>query len=181
MSRFYTIGHSTRSIAEFIELLRSGVSLLVDVRRYPGSRRHPQFNREALSESLAAAGIEYLHAPSLGGRRNADEHSPNTFWRNASFRGYADHMGTAEFQQALEQVERLGSEKTVSVMCAEAMPWQCHRQMIADALVARGHEVLHILSDRRLDAHELNPAAAVDRQGNITYPAAAGTQATLFD
>jgi uncharacterized protein (DUF488 family) len=186
MSTIYTIGHSTKPIEDFIELLQSaGVTLLVDVRRYPGSRRHPQFNREALAASLLAVGIDYQHTPSLGGRRTADQESVNTFWRSASFRGYADHMASAEFQGALQNLEHAAENRAVAVMCAESVPWHCHRQMIADALVARGHAVRHILTTKRFDLHELNSAAVAGEDGQLTYPAPAAQQATeqvsLFD
>jgi uncharacterized protein (DUF488 family) len=182
MSSIYTIGHSTRTSPEFLELLQSvEIRALVDVRRYPGSKRHPQFNREALAETLAAADVDYHHAPDLGGRREAAEDSANSFWRNASFRAYADYMATQEFRDALQRVEALAQRQRVAIMCAEAVPWRCHRQLIADALVARGHEVHHILSLARADTHELSAGAVRGAQGNLTYPGTTGIQPTLFE
>src|SRR5688500_6609872 len=145
-SPIYTIGHSTRTLEAFLGLLaREDIRFLFDVRRFPGSRRHPQFASAALAAELRAAGIEYRHMPSLGGRRDADPLSRHVGWRNASFRGYADHMATAEFQAALDEVIEVGERIPATVMCAEAVPWRCHRNLIADALVARGREVRHIL------------------------------------
>jgi uncharacterized protein (DUF488 family) len=182
MSLVHTVGHSTRSFPEFLALLRSaGVTMLVDVRRFPGSRRYPQFNRENLSESLRTEGIEYIHAPELGGRRRADPDSKYLFWRNESFRAYADYMSTPEFNAALDGLAMLAGDKNVAVMCAEAVPWRCHRQLIADALVARGHEVRHILSETRRDVHELNPGAVVLPDQRVIYPGPRPTQATLFE
>ncbi len=179
----FTIGHSTRSIEELIDLLaRNGVKRLVDVRRFPGSRRHPHFNRESLSPSLAGAGIDYRHAPALGGRRGAaDPASPNTGWRNASFRAYADHLSTPEFRDALDAVLEDARQGPVAIMCAEAVPWRCHRQLISDALVARGVPVRHILSDAEPTPHELNEMAKGDEDGGVTYPGAAPEQRELFD
>lgn len=179
----FTIGHSTRSVEEFLGLLtRNGIRTLVDVRRYPGSKRHPHFNREALAVSLEAAGIGYRHEPELGGRRgNPRPDSPNTGWRNASFRAYADHLGTPAFRAALDRVLRDAGEAPVAIMCAEAVPWRCHRQLISDALVGRGHTVRHIISDAEPGIHELNEMARVDDHGEITYPVATPPQRELFD
>jgi len=140
----------------------------VDVRRFPGSRRHPHFGKEALRAGLVAAGISYRHEPDLGGRREPRPDSPNTAWRVAGFRGYADHMASREFQSALA---RLVAEPHVptAVMCAEAVPWKCHRQLIADALVARGVEVVHLLGRGQRQAHVLNPAAALLGDGALVY------------
>jgi uncharacterized protein (DUF488 family) len=177
----YTVGHSTRDAAELIELLRlNGVDLLVDVRRFPGSRRHPHFNREPLAAELDAAGIAYRHAPELGGRRDGRPDSPNTAWRNAGFRAYADYMGTPEFQAALDQVIHAAATRTVALMCAEAVPWRCHRNLISDSLTGRDIEVRHILGDASPPVHELNPAARVDRDGGITYPVEPPPQQELF-
>jgi uncharacterized protein (DUF488 family) len=157
----WTIGHSTRALDELIGLLReNGIQRLADVRRYPGSRRYPHFSRESLSRSLADAGIEYVHVPSLGGRREPEVDSPNTAWRNAQFRGYADHMGTPEFRAAIDAL--IGDPRRTAVMCAEAVPWKCHRNLIADELVRRGHEVIHILGSRSTQPHALNPMARVE-------------------
>lgn len=179
---FYTIGHSTRAIEELIELLSSnGVRCLVDVRRYPGSRRYPQFNREVLARSLETAGIRYQHEPALGGRRgSADEDSPNTGWRNASFRAYADHLASQEFRAALDAVIDDARERPVALMCAEAVPWRCHRQLISDVLVARGYAVAHIISNARPRHHELNDMARVAESGVVTYPGPEPPQQDLF-
>lgn len=151
--------------------------LLVDVRRFPGSRRHPQFAREALSRALEAAGIAYRHEPDLGGRRQPRPSSPNGAWRNDAFRGYADHMATPDFAAALERL--LQSPAGTAILCAEAVPWRCHRQLIADALVARGAEVSHILGPGRRQPHALHADAHVAPGGAVTYPAR-GRQGGLF-
>lgn len=158
----YTIGHSTRGIDELLALLgEHGVETLVDVRRFPGSRRHPQFSREAFAASLAAAGIDYVHEPDLGGRRQPRPDSPNTAWRVAAFRGYADHMTSAEFGAAFERLlERAARSRSV-ILCAEAVPWRCHRRLIADAAVAAGVEVTHILGQGRAERHLLDANAAL--------------------
>ncbi|HET9708218.1 MAG TPA: DUF488 domain-containing protein [Gemmatimonadales bacterium] len=168
----YTIGHSTREFPEFLRLLESqGIGHLVDVRRYPASRRHPQYARAALEEALLAAGIAYTHEQDLGGRRQPRPDSPHSGWRSPSFRGYADYMDTDAFQAALGRLIALASESRTAVMCAEAVPWRCHRQLIADALVARGHDVGHILSETRVDAHRLTPFARIESDGRVRYPA----------
>jgi uncharacterized protein (DUF488 family) len=165
-----TIGHSTRPLDEFLALLTANrVQVLFDVRRYPGSRRHPQFSRDALAATLDGAGIEYHHEPRLGGRRDPVPGSPNVNWRSASFRGYADHTATAEFKAALQGVVDAGRERVVAVMCAEAVPWRCHRQLIADALVARSIAVEHILGPGPRKMHELNPAARHTPEGHLVY------------
>jgi uncharacterized protein (DUF488 family) len=182
MRRFYTIGHSTRSAAEFLDLLLgAAVQLLVDVRRYPGSRRHPHFNREPLRELLRPAGISYLHLPELGGRRTAVPASLNGFWRNASFRAYADYMSTPEFAAALRRLESLPAQQSPVLLCAEAVPWRCHRQLIADALVARGHEVQHILAAHRSERHALHPGARLNTEGSLVYPAMLDGQSSIFE
>ncbi len=182
MTRLFTIGHSTRPVDELIELLeRHRVRTLVDVRRFPGSRRHPQYNRDALARSLAGRGIRYRHAPGLGGRRGRpDAASPNTGWRNASFRAYADHLATAEFRSALDQVLEDAAAAPVALMCAEAVPWRCHRQLIADALVVRGHAVRHITSGAEPAPHALNEMARPDGAGGLTYPGEPPAQRELF-
>jgi uncharacterized protein (DUF488 family) len=163
-----TIGHSTRPVGELVAiLLEAGVRRLVDVRRYPVSRRHPQFSRDALARSLADAGIAYQHEPHLGGHRESRPDSPNTAWRDA-FRGYADHMATPEFQAALARVAALAH---AAVMCAEADPRRCHRQLLADALVLRGVPVRHLLEHGRSEEHRVHPRA-VQNEGRIVYPAA---------
>lgn len=159
--RVYTIGHSTRALDELIRLLReSAVQRLGDVRRFPGSRRYPHFSRESLGRELPANGIEYIHVPELGGRRDARPDSPNTALNNGQFRGYADHMATAEFRVALDAL--LASEKTTAMMCAEAVPWRCHRNFIADELLRRGHEVVHIIGFGATKKHSMNELASVE-------------------
>ncbi len=168
----WTIGHGNRPAAEFIRLLGAhGVRLLADIRTLPRSRRHPQFDREALPASLAAAGIAYLHLPKLGGLRRPRADSVNTAWRNAGFRGYADYMGTAEFAAALDELVRLASGTPTAIMCAETVPWRCHRSLVADALLVRGVQVRHILTGAAGDPlHRLTPFARVEH-GRLTYPA----------
>jgi uncharacterized protein (DUF488 family) len=166
-----TVGHSTRMMEDFIEILRShGVTQLVDVRSMPHSRRHPQFNRESLAVSLKSAGIRYRHMPGLGGRRRPRAGSINTGWRNASFRGYADYMQTAQFRDNLQRLIDLSSDASTAIMCAEALPWRCHRSLISDALVARGIPVLAILSVTEIRPHELTSFAEV-QGAEVTYPA----------
>lgn len=170
MSRIYTIGHSTRSLEEFLKLLASrGIEVLADVRSIPGSRRYPQFGQEALAQALENAGIEYRWMKDLGGRRHTRKDSPNGAWRNASFRGYADYMLTPEFAVALGELEQLAHKKKTAIMCAEAVPWRCHRSLIGDALLARGWEVLDIISDAPETLHALTPFAQV-AETMVTYP-----------
>ena len=152
MIRLFTVGHSTRAAAELLRLLRAArIELLVDVRRYPASRRHPQFGRAALEKALAAAGIAYEHEVDLGGRRQPRRDSPNAFWVNEGFRGYADHMATPQFRAALGRVLDQAAARRVAVMCAEASPLNCHRQLIADAAVARGVRVTHLVDAGRAE------------------------------
>jgi len=167
----YTIGHSTRSIDELIVLLReNGVALLIDVRQFPSSRRHPQFNQTPLAQSLEEAGIAYRHEVALGGRRPVQAHSPNTGWREPGFQGYADYMLTDAFQQALDRLIEDSQTQRTAVMCAEAVPWRCHRQLIADAVTVRGFEVLHILSAGVCKPHQLTDFAEVESPARIVYP-----------
>lgn len=157
----FTIGHSTRDWTDFVALLtRHGIERLVDVRTMPGSRRYPHFDREAMEPALAAAGIAYEHAPDLGGRRRARPGAPKTGWRNASFAGYADHMTTPEFRAAVGTLISAAAEQPTTVMCSEAVHWRCHRALIADALVARGCDVRHIM-DAGLRPHSLTPFARI--------------------
>jgi uncharacterized protein (DUF488 family) len=166
--RVFTIGHSTRELNDFIALLeREGIRRLVDVRSFPASRRHPHFNRDALAAALAARGIAYEHARSLGGLRKARPDTRNTAWRNDGFRGYADHMETAEFREALTRLEQAAAAEPTTVMCAEAVPWRCHRNLLSDALVARGDEVLHIM-DAGTSSHTLTSFARVE-DGEVRY------------
>jgi uncharacterized protein (DUF488 family) len=165
-----TVGHSNRLLGGFVEMLRAhGVELLVDVRTVPRSRHNPQFNKDALPKSLAPAGIRYEHMPALGGLRHARRDSPNTGWRNASFRGYADSMQTPEFEAALGKLIEKAGKKRLAVMCAEAVPWRCHRSLLADALLVRGCKVEHIMSAKTAKEHTLTPWAKV-RGRRITYP-----------
>ena len=188
--RIWTIGHSTRGIDEFISLLKENeIKLLVDVRAFPGSKRYPQFNKEALAKSLNAHGIRYEHFPELGGKRKSKPDSRNTAWRNASFRGYADYMETEQFQKGVERLlffarsdpesirgrnGRDGGEAVnpcaIAIMCAEAVWWRCHRSLIADYLKARGVEVLHVLGANKVDPHPYTPAARIVN-GELSYEA----------
>ena len=166
----FSIGHSTRSIEEFIALLQAhGVRQLIDIRTAPGSRKYPQFNSDALARSLRAAGIAYEHMPGLGGFRKAAPDSPNTGWKNASFRGYADYMQTEEFEGFLDEFIRAAAGKPTAMMCSEAVPWRCHRSLVADALTVRGIPVEHIMSPTRRDRHELKSFARVHGT-RIEYP-----------
>jgi uncharacterized protein (DUF488 family) len=171
-ARVLAIGHSTRTLEEFVDLLRScGVATLADIRTIPRSRRNPQFGQEVLASSLAGVGIRYVHLSRLGGLRHARRDSLNGGWRNASFRGYADHMQTGEFEEGLVELRALAREGPVAVMCAEAVPWRCHRSLLADALHARGVVVEHIVGKGRTRPHRLTPFAV--RQGRrVTYPTA---------
>ena len=172
ISRIWTIGHSTRSIDDFIFLLEeNGIKLLADVRSLPGSNRYPQFNREALAKSLADAGIRYEHFPELGGRRKPKPDSHNTAWRNASFRGYADYMETEEFHKGVERLLALAGEAgPAAIMCAEAVWWRCHRSLISDYLKARGVEVMHILNIKKTEPHPYTSAARIVN-GELSYVA----------
>ena len=173
-----TIGHSTRPIQALIEMLQAhGVQRLIDVRVIPKSRYNPQYNSEALERSLRDAGIAYEHRKALGGLRHPRKDSPNTGWRNESFRGYADYMQTAEFESALDQLIEAAARDAVVIMCAEAVPWRCHRSLIADALTARGLRVEHIMSASKADLHTMTSFARVDGT-SVTYPASA--QEELF-
>lgn len=166
----YTIGHSTRTLEEFIELLEAySVTLLVDVRTVPRSRHNPQFNKETLPTSLKEHIIRYIHMPEIGGLRHPKRDSINLAWKNASFRGYADYMQTKEFTEGLLKLIALSRENCLAIMCAEALPWRCHRGLISDALVARHIKVLHIISKTDTITHVLNEIAHVE--GNtVTYP-----------
>jgi len=166
----FTIGHSTHPIEEFIQLLQAhGVEQLIDIRTVPRSRTNPQFNRDTLPESLKNAGIGYLHMPALGGLRHPRADSPNTAWRNASFRGYADYMQTPQFAAAIDSLIELASRGQVAIMCAEAVPWRCHRSLVADALTACGVPVEDILSMGRRQPHKLTPFARVEG-ARVWYP-----------
>ncbi len=167
----YTIGHSTRSLEELVRLLKaSGIACLADVRTIPRSRHTPQFNRDALAVDLPKTLVQYVHLPRLGGlRRSRDEASANSGWRSASFRGFADYMGTEEFTRGLDELRELAGKLQTAIMCAEAQYSRCHRLLIADAFATRGGTVLHIVSNQRIDLHRMTPFAMV-AEGRITYP-----------
>ena len=178
----YTIGHSTRTLDDFVALLaREGIRHVADVRRFPGARRHPHFGKDALAAALAERGIGYSHHEALGGRRAPAKDSPNVAWRNAAFRGYADYMLTPEFERALDELLAVTRRTPTTVMCAEAVPWRCHRSLIADAIVARGIPVLDVM-DAATREHALPKFARV-RDGRVTYPGepVATPQQSLFD
>jgi uncharacterized protein (DUF488 family) len=170
ISRIWTIGHSTRTIDTFLSLLEeNGIKLLADVRSLPGSKRYPQFNREMLAKSLTDHGIRYEHFPELGGRRKAKNDSRNTAWRNASFRGYADHMETEEFRGGIERLLDLANKfGPTAIMCAEAVWWRCHRALISDCLKTRGVEVEHIVDANRTELHPFTSAARIVN-GELKY------------
>lgn len=175
MNRIYTIGHSTRTLDELVSLLRDhGVTRLADIRRYPGSRRYPHFSRESLEHSLPEAGIAYEHFEDLGGRRRAAKDSPNAAWENEQFRAYADYMGTAPFHAAVDRL--LAGSQPTAVMCAEAVPWRCHRNLLSDELVRRGIEVMHIIAAGPAQLHTLHRMARIEAD-RVVYPA---PQATMF-
>lgn len=170
----FTIGHATRSLDDFLELLRHyGIARLVDVRTVPRSRHNPQFNRETFSVFLRLRGINYRHLPELGGLRHPHADSPNGGWHNTSFRGFADYMQTPAFAAAIEKLLTLASHRTTAIMCAETVPWRCHRSLIGDALLVRGVAVTDITSLTHSQPHALNPMARVVGT-SITYPAADG-------
>lgn len=170
MTRIWTIGHSTRTIEEFIETLQAhGIKLVADVRLLPGSRRYPQFNKEMLANSLSSHGIRYEHFPELGGRRKPHKGSRNTAWRNEAFRGYADHMETREFVAGIARLKE-ATEKwgATAIMCAEAVWWKCHRSLIADYLKARRAEVIHIINPGKAEPHPFTSAARIVN-GRLSY------------
>jgi len=169
--RLYTIGHSTRSLPDLVEVLRSfGIGTVADIRTIPRSRHNPQFDEAAIEAPLRQAGIRYVHLAELGGLRHARAHSTNDAWRNASFRGFADYMQTDGFEGGLAELRDLAGEGTVAIMCAEAVPWRCHRSLIADAVTARGGHVEHVMGASHANPHRLTPFAKVDGS-RVTYPA----------
>jgi uncharacterized protein (DUF488 family) len=171
VTRILTIGHSTRTFEAFLLLLeRHGVTGLADVRTIPRSRRHPHFARDALEVSLPIHGIAYQHFPGLGGLRKPRRDSANAAWREPGFRGYADHMQSSEFSTAIEDLLAFASDRLVAIMCAESKWWQCHRQLVSDALVVRGIEVCHIMSPTEAPRHSLTPFARTNGT-SISYPA----------
>jgi uncharacterized protein (DUF488 family) len=166
----FTIGHSNRSFKEFVDLLQlHNIQRVVDIRTIPGSRHNPQFNQESLGSSLQNYGIDYHHMKQLGGFRKASSDSPNKGWRSKGFRGFADYMQTEEFREALEELIGLASQKSAAIMCAEAVPWRCHRSLIADALTVRDVQVEHILGTSSVQVHQLNDMARVS-DGKLVYP-----------
>ena len=172
----YTVGHSTRTLDEFVGMLAAhGVRAIADVRQFPKSRRYPHFNDDALAAELPRHGLRYEPFKSLGGRRRAMKDSVNTAWRNDSFRGYADFMQTSAFEAALAELTALAADVPTAIMCAEAVPWRCHRSLIADALLARGWAVFDVMSPTSAPPHKMRPFAVV-RGGRVTYPAE-----TLFE
>ena len=167
--RVYTIGHSTRALEELVALLREhGIKRLADIRRYPGSRRYPHFSRDAQEVSLPEHGIEYVHIPELGGRRRPEADSPNAALRNEQFRAYADHMASDEFRVAVDGL--LTFDGRLAVMCAEAVPWRCHRNLLSDELLRRGCEVVHILGRGQTKRHEMSAIARIEGD-HVVYPA----------
>jgi uncharacterized protein (DUF488 family) len=168
--RILTIGHSTRTIEDFIDLLKAhGVQLVVDIRTVPRSRRNPQFNEDTLAASLKESGIDYVRLKQLGGLRRPRKDSQNTGWRNPSFRGFADYMQTQDFEAGINELIRLARDRTLAIMCAEALPWRCHRSLVADALLVRGIKVEHIMSLKNRIEHSMTKWARVDGK-QITYP-----------
>lgn len=165
----WTVGHSTRSIEQFIALLRYyQLEAVADVRRFPGSRRLPQFGQEALRSSLQAQGIEYLLVTELGGRRRPAADSPNTAWRNTSFRGYADHIASQEFATGLARLQQLAAHRRTVIMCAEVLWWRCHRSLISDVLMTNGTRVLHIQDEKHIEEHPFTRPARL-YHGQLTY------------
>jgi uncharacterized protein (DUF488 family) len=173
VTKIWTIGHSTRTIEEFIGALQAnGIKLVADVRLLPGSKRYPQFNKEELAKSLRQDGIGYEHFPELGGRRKARKDSRNTAWRNESFRGYADYMETAKFASGIARLREMAdSHGATVIMCAEAVWWRCHRSLIADYLKAHGVEVIHIIDARKTEPHPFTSAAKIVN-GKLDYSTA---------
>ena len=165
----WTIGHSTHTLDVFIEMLQSfNIELLADIRRFPGSRKFPQFNKDSLEKSIAENKIEYTHLENLGGRRKVKPDTENTTWRNASFRGYADYMETPQFKEGLETLEKLALQKRTAIMCSEAVWWRCHRSMVSDALKVQGWKVMHIMGVDKAQEHPFTqPAKIVD--GELSY------------
>lgn len=169
--QIWTIGHSTHPFQEFVEMLQSaGIEVVVDVRSLPGSNKFPQFNKDALEETLPENGIEYLHLEKLGGRRKTSSDSKNMIWRNKSFRGYADYMETGEFKEGLEELKDLGFDKHTAMMCSEAVWWRCHRSMVSDELKAEGWNVWHIMGVDKVKEHPYTQPAKL-LNGKLSYHA----------
>lgn len=166
----YTIGHSTRTLEELVDILKAhGVKVLADVRSIPRSRHVPQFNHDILEKTLPGLGIEYVPMLDLGGRRHTRKDSPNGAWRNASFRGYADYMQTPEFEAGIRRLMKIAAKSPTAIMCAEAVPWRCHRSLIGDAMLVRGWKVLDLMGVDKVTAHKMTPFAKVNGLA-ITYP-----------
>lgn len=175
----FTVGHSTHPIGEFIAMLQAyGIETLVDIRTVPRSRHNPQFSQDALAESLQASGIAYRSMQALGGLRHAKKGSPNQGWRNPSFRGYADYMQTAEFRRAVEALVAIGKSSRTAIMCAEAVPWRCHRSLVGDALLVRGIQVVDMLSAEKASPHALTSFAVVNGEEILYPPPAEGSEGT---
>jgi uncharacterized protein (DUF488 family) len=169
LSKIWTIGHSTRPLKEFIDLLRENkIKVLADVRSYPGSKRFPHFNKENLAASLAEENITYVHIPLLGGRRKAQPDSVNTAWKNEAFRGYADYMETDDFKKGIHELLKEARKKNTAYMCSEAVWWRCHRSLISDYLKANGWEVIHIMGDQKTTIHPYTTVAAI-KDGRLSY------------
>ena len=178
--RLWTLGHSTRPLEALLDMLaEAGIAVVADVRRYPGSRRNPQYAAEALAGGLGGAGIDYLPMPELGGRRAPRAGSPHTAWRNAGFRGYADYMDTPAYAAARERLQATAQDRPTAVLCAEAMWWSCHRSLIADDFKARGWEVMHLMAPGKAQVHPYTAAARIV-DGRLDYASPAGDQGALF-
>jgi uncharacterized protein (DUF488 family) len=172
----FTIGHSTRSLEDFIKILQSfNIGYLIDIRRFPGSRRHPDFNKEYLATALPKSGINYVHTEALGGRRKPQPESKNERWQNEAFRGYADYMETAEFREAISALQSTALEQPAAYMCSEALWWQCHRSLVSDYLKAKGWKVMHIMSAGKAEEHPYTSPARI-RNGQLYY-----SDENLFD
>ncbi len=170
MRSIFTIGHSTHAIDDFLEMLKAhGIKQVVDVRTIPKSRHNPQYNSDTLKETLKRSGIGYVHLPKLGGLRHARKDSVNTAWENASFRGFADYMQTGEFEEGLRELLETADGRKTAIMCAEALPWRCHRSLIGDALLVRGIEVLDIMSRASVKPHVMTPWAEI-KGTRVIYP-----------
>lgn len=181
VSTIWTIGHSTHPLDEFLALLAQyRIEAIADVRRFPGSRRHPQYMEANLRASLIERGIQYRWLPALGGRRKPLPDSPNTAWRNASFRGYADHLNSIEFAEGMRDLLELSGRRCTAMMCAELLWWRCHRSLIADVLCVRGIKVEHILDATHATVHPMTAPARIE-QGRLTYSANEGSQQQLLD
>ena len=165
----YTIGHSTRDITDFLEMLHNNkIQCLVDVRRFPSSKKFPAYNQDSLSETLFENGIEYIHIEALGGRRTALQDSPNSIWKHPSFRGYADYMETSEFAEAVKELEVIATQQVTAIMCSEAVFWRCHRSMISDYLKSENYVVFHIMSTTKLTEHPYTKPAQI-KNNKLTY------------